>query len=338
MTHFFTPEFIYTVQVLFEEDTNGNLTNDGKFRYEWNAFDQLTKVLTTGGNLIAEYRYDDQGRRVFSNTSSGETYYRYNGISNQVLFEEDASGNITKSFTYDDNGNPLTMTYQGATYYFLTNYRGDILALVNKSGDRVATYTYDAWGNILTQSGSEIATINPYRYAGYRYDEDTKLYYLMARYYNPDTGVFLSLDPVRGDIMNPITMNGYSYANNNPVMMIDSDGKSAAAVLGSGLAIPGIGWVSAGIFIAVVGSAWLIAKYGIPWAKNKYKNWYFVSKNIKGWNVRVEEHHGKLHAHWKKGGKKGSVNKDGSAHHKGESTSPPKEIKDFLKQRGFKVK
>lgn len=49
----------------------------------------------------------------------------------------------------------------------------------------------------------------------------------MARYYNLDTGVFLSLDPVRGDTMNPITMNGYNYANNNPVMNVDPDGEAA---------------------------------------------------------------------------------------------------------------
>ncbi|PIC82958.1 RHS repeat domain-containing protein [Sporosarcina sp. P1] len=146
--------------------------------------------------------------------------------------EEDPSGNLTKAYTYDDNGNPLTMTYQGETYYYLTNYRGDVLALVNKSGERVATYTYDAWGNILTQPGP-MASENPYRYAGYRYDEVTKLYYLMARYYNPDTGVFLSLDPVRGDTMNPITMNGYSYANNNPVINVDPEGIFAWAIVGA---------------------------------------------------------------------------------------------------------
>ncbi|MFJ7980071.1 RHS repeat-associated core domain-containing protein [Lysinibacillus xylanilyticus] len=72
-----------------------------------------------------------------------------------------------------------------------------------------------------------MATINPHRYAGYRYDEDSKLYYLMARYYNPDTGVFLSLDPVRGDTMNPLSLNGYNYANNNPVMNVDPDGTAA---------------------------------------------------------------------------------------------------------------
>ncbi len=85
-------------------------------------------------------------------------------------------------------------------------------------------------GNILSQTDSIISKENPYRYAGYRYDEETKLYYLMARYYNPDTGVFLSIDPVRGDKMDPITMNGYNYANNNPVMFVDPDGESAYSV------------------------------------------------------------------------------------------------------------
>ena len=66
-------------------------------------------------------------------------------------------------------------------YYYLTNYRGDLLALTDEIGTVVAEYTYDAWGNILSQTG-EMAKENPYRYAGYRYDEETKLFYLMARY------------------------------------------------------------------------------------------------------------------------------------------------------------
>ncbi len=205
---------------------NGNVTNDGVFQYVWNAFDQLTEIKSLTGATVASYRYDENGRRVYSKDSNGETYYRYNGLTNQVLFEEDASGVITKNFTYDDKGSPLTMTYLGSTYYYLTNYRGDVLALTDNNGDIVAEYAYDAWGNIMSQKGN-MATINPYRYAGYRYDENTKQYYLMSRYYNPDTGVFLSLDPVRGDTMNPLSLNGYNYANNNPVMNVDPDGEIA---------------------------------------------------------------------------------------------------------------
>lgn len=117
------------------------------------------------------------------------------------------------------------MIYKGVPYQYITNYRGDVLGMTDESGKLVASYTYDAWGNILTQSGTKdhLDSINPYRYDGYRYDENTKLYYLMARY-NPDTGVFLSLDPVRGDTMNPLSLNGYNYANNNPVMNVDPDG------------------------------------------------------------------------------------------------------------------
>lgn len=101
-----------------------------------------------------------------------------------------------------------------------------MLALTDESGTIVAEYTYDAWGNILTQKDlDQKDDINLAKENSYRYDEETKLYYLIARYYNPDTGVFMSLDPVRGDTMNPITMNGYSYANNNPVMMVDPDGE-----------------------------------------------------------------------------------------------------------------
>ncbi|MBT2688372.1 hypothetical protein J7I93_09275 [Bacillus sp. ISL-47] len=52
---------------------------------------------------------------------------------------------------------------------------------------------------------------------------------MLARYYNPDDAVFLSLDPLRGNLEEPITQNGYIYANNNPVMMVDPDGNQARA-------------------------------------------------------------------------------------------------------------
>lgn len=207
-------------------DSNGNLISDEKYQYVWNDFNQLIEVRDKSGKSLVFYKYDEMGRRVFKDDKTVELYYRYDGNSNQVLFEEDEYGKIISSYTYDDNGIPLTWTYNGETYYYLTNYRGDVLAITDATSKVVAEYTYDAWGNVLSQAGS-LATINPYRYAGYRYDEETKLYYLMARFYDADKGVFLSLDPVRGDTVKPITMNGYNYANNNPVINVDPDGEFA---------------------------------------------------------------------------------------------------------------
>ncbi|MED3662892.1 RHS repeat-associated core domain-containing protein [Ureibacillus terrenus] len=73
-------------------------------------------------------------------------------------------------------------------------------------------YQYDSWGNILSQFGA-LADENPYRYAGYQYDQETGLYYLIARYYHPTHGVFLSLD--LGDADDILTQNGYADVNNN---------------------------------------------------------------------------------------------------------------------------
>ncbi|MBO2536475.1 RHS repeat-associated core domain-containing protein [Rummeliibacillus suwonensis] len=72
-----------------------------------------------------------------------------------------------------------------------------------------------------------MAKDNPIRYAGYYYDEETKNYYLQARYYNPENGAFLALDPHPGDDDEPLSQNGYTYGNNNPIVYTDFDGQNA---------------------------------------------------------------------------------------------------------------
>ena len=85
----------------------------------------------------------------------------------------------------------------------------------------VATYQYDAYGNLLKETGN---VENPYRYAGYRYDKETGLYYLQSRYYNPETGRFLTRDTFEGFEKEPLSLNKYAYTENNPVMKIDPNG------------------------------------------------------------------------------------------------------------------
>ncbi|MED1304751.1 RHS repeat-associated core domain-containing protein, partial [Bacillus pacificus] len=105
--------------------------------------------------------------------------------------------------------------------------RGDVVAMTDANGQVVANYEYDAWGNVLKSEAKGIAADNPFGYAGYMYDKEIGMYYLIARYYNPDHGVFLSVDPDPGDEDDPVTQNGYTYADNNPVMMTDPDGHKA---------------------------------------------------------------------------------------------------------------
>nr|WP_276565610.1 RHS repeat-associated core domain-containing protein [Bacillus thuringiensis] len=81
-----------------------------------------------------------------------------------------------------------------------------------------------------------MAADNPFGYAGYMYDKEIGMYYLIARYYKPDYGVFLSVDPDPGDEDDPITMNGYTYADNNPVMNVDPDGHWVWIAVNAGFA------------------------------------------------------------------------------------------------------
>ena len=108
--------------------------------------------------------------------------------------------------------------YNGQKYVYRKNLQGDIVAILDECGCTRGTYEYDAWGNIIWQGGSELLTINPFRYRGYYYDEETGLYYLNSRYYDPETGRFISPDSV--NCLEPGAYNGlnlYAYCGNNPV-------------------------------------------------------------------------------------------------------------------------
>jgi len=71
-----------------------------------------------------------------------------------------------------------------------------------------------------------IASTNPYRYTGYMYDEETGLYYLMARYYDAEVGRFITRDAFAGFSSKPQSLNLYAYSYNNPVRLIDPNGNS----------------------------------------------------------------------------------------------------------------
>ncbi|MCX8074052.1 MAG: hypothetical protein N2749_00495, partial [Clostridia bacterium] len=141
----------------------------------------------------------------------------------KVVYETDENNNIIAEYTYDAQGNPATIIKNGVTYYYHVNGHGDVMALTDESGNVVAEYNYDAYGNIVSQSGS-MASANPLRYSGYRYDEATGLYYLMARYYDANVGRFITRDTFHGFEDEPRSLNQYAYTNNNPVMFVDPSG------------------------------------------------------------------------------------------------------------------
>jgi RHS repeat-associated protein len=186
---------------------------------------RLTQLKDSGGASLATFTYDHQGKRTSMTTSSGTVYFHYNG--DKVIYETDANNNIIADYTWDSKGNPVTMTKGGITYYYHINGHGDVTKLTDASGNVVAEYQYDAWGNITFQSSGTIASSNPYRYAGYRYDKDTSLYYLNARYYDSNVGRFITRDSFYGIAFDTQSLNLYNYCQSNPVGYVDTSGHFA---------------------------------------------------------------------------------------------------------------
>ncbi len=160
-------------------------------------------------------------------------------------------------FFYDTTG-IVGIKYYSVNYVYRKDVQGNIIAILDSSGNVVVKYHYDAWGNhTITDSNGKsvtngIGVSNPFRYRGYYYDTETKLYYLQTRYYDPEVGRFINIDNI--EYADPETINGlnlYAYCNNNPVNYYDPSGQVVITIgIGFGLAIAGVGaallaWIEA---------------------------------------------------------------------------------------------
>lgn len=149
-------------------------------------------------------------------TDTTKFVYEYD----KVVLELDGNGNQTAYNVY--GGDMLiSRTVDGSTLYYLYNGHGDVVNLTNASGNVVVTYDYDPFGNVTTETGN---AANSYLYAGYQHDEETGLYYLNARYYDPVTAQFLTEDTYTGQANDPLSLNLYTYCSNNPTIYSDSTG------------------------------------------------------------------------------------------------------------------
>ena len=160
---------------------------------------------------------------------------------NGLLSEEIRDGHRIH-YSYDSYGHLAAIQYYFednqtfALYYVTTNAQGDVLGLYTGAGVQVASYEYDAWGNVISMTDTTsfgIATINPIRYRGYYFDEDTGWYYLQSRYYDPEIGRFINADKYVSTGHSTNGFNMYSYCYNNSVIFEDCSGEiGILAVLG----------------------------------------------------------------------------------------------------------
>jgi RHS repeat-associated protein len=223
-------------------DDDGNLTADSLWTYTWDAENRLTGMESTPGVPAAgkrklEYAYDFMGRRIVKKayvwnvpTSTYQlqstTKFVYDGWN--LIAELDGGNAAVRTFTWGVDisgewetaggvGGLLLINEGSNTYQVGYDGNGNVAVLVKAGGNTVAaTYEYDPFGVTLKSTG-EYAAKNPFKFSTKYVEQDSGMIYYGYRYYNPQTGSWLSRDPLEEEG----GINLYAFSENNSVDGID---------------------------------------------------------------------------------------------------------------------
>jgi RHS repeat-associated protein len=210
-------------------DNNGNLLNDGLRSYTYDHANRLTQVVS--GTLTTEFVYDGYlpnhikranellsiGNRVRTVVDGQATDYVMDVASPlpQVLVATTGGQS-----SYYLHGADLIGQYDSGTWaYHLPDALGSVRSLTDPMGQVFSSYSFSPFGVPTSESGGD-----PYGFTGEWWESRAELLYLRARYYQPETGRFVTEDPFPGLRGQPQTQNWFVYVTNNPVNRIDPEG------------------------------------------------------------------------------------------------------------------
>ncbi len=198
----------------FAFDANGRQTDAGGDVAIWDARDRLESFRGVS------YGYDPAQMRRSRTAGGVTTEYVLDARGMGHVLAEKQNGVVTHRYVH---GAGLTLRIDvangGVEHFYHYDYRGSTVAMTDDTAGITHRYQYLPFGE---QVQSSEAFDQPFTYVG-RYgvmDEGSDLYFMRARYYDANTGRFMSEDPVWHD-------NLYPYADNNPVKMVDPNGDIA---------------------------------------------------------------------------------------------------------------
>ena len=214
--------------ITYEFNSNGQLTSLGSVpsnkTFEYDALGMLKKVVLPTSDII-EYVNDARDRRsVIKKNGIVQKAFIYQDQLNPVA-ELDGSGNIISRFVYGSKINvPEYMIKGGIEYKIISDHLGSVRLVVNASnGNILQRMDYDTWGKVLSDTNPGF---QPFGFAGGIYDQDTGLVKFGARDYDPETGRWISKDPIKFDG----GINLYAYCDNEPINCIDPTGRDGIKV------------------------------------------------------------------------------------------------------------
>jgi len=214
-------------------DGAGNVKYDLINNYLYDPEGRLCAVSYSNGTMTEYmlYLYDGEGRRMakvsnptFSCTpaSTGstlqETYLL--GPSGEHITELGQAGAFVRSNVYA-NGQLLATYANSTTYFALNDWLGSKRVVTKYDGTVAQMCMNLPFGDELICSATDLSEQH---FTGQIHDQESGNDYFNARYYSNGTGRFMSPDPTGGSLLNPQTLNKYSYGLNNPLINIDPTG------------------------------------------------------------------------------------------------------------------
>lgn len=221
--------------VSYGYDEKGRLTSRTEptrsWTYEYNGRNQLVRAVRNEGGALTTiefvYHLDLRIRTLVNGVEADRALHDTNRVYSEVAAELGPDGLPRAANVFGHR--LLGRTAAGRKLYYHRDGRpGSIVLLTDETGAAVASYTYDAFGRELVAEGTGQS---PYRFAGERLDSLLGLYDLRARLYDPETGRFLTPDPLPGTLTYPPSRHPYSYAANDPLNSRDPTGTNTLSEL-----------------------------------------------------------------------------------------------------------
>ena len=195
-------------------DLNGSMTNRNGVALTWNLFGRLMSV----GDVF--YRRDEQQRNC-SKEVGDETVKEWYWSGSRIVAEYDYASDETSVFVYAGATAPAYMIRNGVTYRIITDNQGSVRLVVNaETGEVAQRLDYDSFGRVLRDTNPGF---QPFGFQGGLYDPDTGLVEFGCRWYDAETGRWISKDPILLDG----GWNVYAFCDNDPVNRNDPSGLMA---------------------------------------------------------------------------------------------------------------
>ncbi len=241
----------------FTYDANGNQTawthnsNGTQRTITWDEENRIQGISDNGD--LSTYKYDDTGQRVIKSTSQGETVYvnrwvtaRNRDVGTKHVFAGQTRV-VSKLAKQERNGQIIE---EKDLFYYHPDHLGSNGYVTDEAGAIYQHHEFFPFGETWIEETGNTQP-SPYLFTGKELDEETKLYYYGARYFDPRTSVWQSPDPILGELIAfksrheslPRKLSLYSYGLQNPLVFTDPDGRDALIVVFTQykVEVPGLG-------------------------------------------------------------------------------------------------